>query len=173
MESEETKGSTFSFQMTYGVNRRPKLETSETPLPIDNTKLEHLRVLLVEDNKLNQVLAKTAMTNWDWDVEIADNGLLAVEKLQENDFDIILMDIQLPEMDGYEATRHIRSHFKGKKRLTPIIAVTAHAMPSEERKCFIAGMNGYISKPFTPKTLYAKIASVMQRNKKTQKNTTS
>ena len=81
---------------------------------------------------------------------------MAVEKVKEKDFDIVLMDIQLPEMDGYEATRHIRNNFPILKRHVPIMAMTAHAISSEEEKCHKAGMNGYISKPFNQKTLHTK-----------------
>lgn len=169
VKSRENEGSTFSFNLLFGKNLSPKeeynKEVTETLLPT----MSGLRVLLVEDNRLNQILAKTALTSWDWEVDIAENGVVALKKLQEKDFDIILMDIQLPEMDGYEATRNIRSFFPSNKRLTPIIAVTAHAMPSEEKKCFIAGMNGYISKPFTPKKLYSKIVSILSENKKMHK----
>ena len=162
-DSEERKGSTFTFVLSFGKGKPANAESDqkgadEEQLPL----LPGLRVLLVEDNKLNQVLAKTALSNWHWEVDVAENGLIALQKLAENDFDLVLMDIQLPEMDGYEATRRIRADFTGEKRFIPIIALTAHAMASEEKKCYVAGMNGYISKPFTPKTLYAKTVSVLQ-----------
>lgn len=168
IKSKEGVGSTFSFNLIFGKGKPRPAEntiTEEANLPIING----LKVLLVEDNKLNQVLAKTALTNWNWEVEVADNGIIALNKYSEQDFDIILMDIQLPEMDGYETTRNIRNNFKNEKRLVPIIALTAHAMPYEEKKCYIAGMNGYISKPFTPKVLYQKIVSVLAEKRKTQK----
>jgi CheY-like chemotaxis protein/HPt (histidine-containing phosphotransfer) domain-containing protein len=114
-------------------------------------------VLLVEDNLLNQVLAKKVLTNWGWEVDIADNGNMAIEQLKKRDYDIILMDIQLPEMDGYEATQYIRKRFPAPKCNIPIMAMTAHAMSSEEEKCKKIGMNGYISKPFDQKVLYTRI----------------
>ena len=168
VESGVGTGSVFSFNIVFGKNTKPQHVEPERPeneLPA----VGDLKILLVEDNKLNQVLAKTALTSWNWQVEIAENGLVAIEKLKQQDFDLILMDIQLPEMDGYEATRYIRAEFTGGKRLTPIIAVTAHAMPNEEKKCYVAGMNGYISKPFTPKILYTKIVSVLGDMKKKQR----
>lgn len=118
--------------------------------------------MLVEDNKLNQLLASKALSNWNCQVEVADNGLIALEKMAQNDFDLVLMDIQLPEMDGYEATRYIRNRLPAPKCQVPIIAVTAHAMQSEAKKCSEAGMNGYISKPFSPKMLYAGIMNVLK-----------
>lgn len=169
VKSKERLGSTFSFSLTFGKNLHPRSEENISTHKTEGPVINNLRVLLVEDNKLNQVLAKTALMSWNWHVEVADNGVMALQKLEENDFDIVLMDIQLPEMDGYEATRNIRTKFNGYKKLIPIIAVTAHAMASEETKCFIAGMNGYISKPFTPKILFEKIVSVLSEKKKIQK----
>ena len=167
--SKENVGSTFSFNLVFGKSQKTKVKELVEKTE-DLPTIGALKVLLVEDNKLNQVLAKTVILSWGWQVELAENGLIALDKLEEQDFDIVLMDIQLPEMDGYEAARTIRSKFTDtKKRFVPIIALTAHAMPSEEKKCFIAGMNGYISKPFTPRVLYAKIVSVINDSKKGQK----
>ena len=86
---------------------------------------------------------------------------MAIEKLKNQDFDIVLMDMQMPEMDGYEATQYIRNKFLQPKRDIPIMAMTAHAMQSEEEKCRSLGMNGYISKPFEQEVLYSRILSVI------------
>jgi PAS domain S-box-containing protein len=162
VKSKVDVGSTFYFTLRFKKNltqesteKRPKEDDAVTE------SVEGLNVLLVEDNILNQVLAKKVLTDWHWNVDIADNGLKAVEKVQEKDFDIVLMDIQLPEMDGYEATKYIRNQLNPEKASVPIMAMTAHAISSEEEKCINAGMDGYISKPFNQKTLYSKIMSIV------------
>jgi len=96
---------------------------------------------------------------------VVENGIEAIDKVTQNDFDIVLMDIQMPEMDGYEATRQIRSTLPEAKRHVPIMAMTAHVMPSEEERCYNAGMNGYISKPFDTQTLYTKIESIIETSR--------
>jgi len=163
--SRVKSGSTFYFTLRYKKNLNPE---NNEKIAVDDTYTSHniegLNVLLVEDNVLNQVLAKKVLTDWHWNVDVAENGLKAVEKVQQKDFDIVLMDIQLPEMDGYEATRYIRHQLKPEKASVPIMAMTAHAISSEEEKCMKAGMNGYISKPFNQKNLYTKILSIVQPN---------
>ena len=113
------------------------------------------RVLVVEDNLVNQKLTVIILEKIGCTVTVADNGLQALEKLEEELFDIILMDMQMPEMDGYEATSQIRAD--GRWSDLPIIALTAHAMEGDREKCFDAGTNDYISKPINAKTLHEKI----------------
>jgi PAS domain S-box-containing protein len=160
VSSTEGEGSCFSFCMSYrksnDTNRKTELKAESV-----EGNLKNLNILLVEDNTMNQLLAKKVLGDWGWNVEVAENGKVAIEKMKEEDFDLVLMDIQLPEMDGYEATRQIRSKLSKPKCNTPIIAMTAHVMHSEEEKCYNVGMNGYISKPFNTNTLYSKIASVV------------
>ena len=123
-----------------------------------------MSVLLVEDNLLNQILAKKVLSDWKMKVDTAENGLIAIDKLEKKNFDLILMDIQMPEMDGYEATQHIREKSSPEKRVTPIMAMTAHALAGESEKCIKAGMDGYISKPFDSSVLYSKIVSVLKKS---------
>jgi CheY-like chemotaxis protein len=104
------------------------------------------------------------LTDWNWKVDIAGNGLIAIEKLEKNDYDVVLMDIQMPEMDGYETTRRVRKTFKEPKNHIPIIAMTAHALAGEAEKCLSVGMNDYISKPFDKKVLHSKIISVINKD---------
>jgi PAS domain S-box-containing protein len=164
-KSKVGSGSTFSFTLNFKKNLNPKaIEPNNGAEPVVEEYTEPLNILLVEDNILNQVLAKKVLTDWHWAVEVAENGVVAIKKAREKDFDIILMDIQLPEMDGYEATRYIRNKFPQPKCNVPIMAMTAHAISSEEEKCANAGMNGYISKPFNQKTLYSKILSIVRHN---------
>ena len=161
--SKVDAGSTFYFIIKYKKNLHP--ETNKEPSKDENflaELVEGLNILLVEDNVLNQVLAKKVLSDWKWNVDIAENGLIAIEKVQAKAYDLILMDIQLPEMDGYEATRYIRTQLPPPKCNTPIMAMTAHAILNEEEKCVTAGMNGYISKPFNQKTLYSKIVSIVR-----------
>lgn len=165
VKSEMAIGSTFTFNLPFKKVEQGaigKINTYKMDGKI--TSIEGLNILLVEDNLLNQVLAKKVLTDWKWDVDIAENGLIAYEKAKTGDYDIILMDIQLPEMDGYEATRSIRKIENVEKRDVPIIAMTAHAMSGEAEKCINAGMNEYISKPFDVKVLYNKIISVLKKN---------
>jgi PAS domain S-box-containing protein len=164
VNSEEGKGSVFSFNLKFKksiFDCKPK-DVVDNDVKMEN--FEELNILLVEDNVLNQILAKKVLTDWKWNVEVAENGLIALEKVKENNFDLILMDIQMPEMDGYEATRNIRKTYEPPKCNTPIIAMTAHALVGEAEKCIAAGMDEYISKPFDVKVLKSKIYSVLNKN---------
>jgi PAS domain S-box-containing protein len=117
-----------------------------------------LKLLLVEDHFLNQIATKKLLTSWSpyVTVDIAENGLVAVEKFRTHGYDLILMDLQMPVMTGFEATTRIRE-----KHSVPIIALTATATKQEADKCFEIGMNDYISKPFKPQELYAKILNAL------------
>jgi PAS domain S-box-containing protein len=120
----------------------------------------NIRVLLVEDQPLNQQLAKKLISDFGFTTEVAFNGKSAVEFLRNESFDIVLMDLQMPEMDGYEATKIIR-----KKLLLdlPIIALTAHSSAGEREKCLALGMNDYLIKPFRAQELYFKIVSSIRK----------
>ncbi len=164
VESVEGHGSTFSFQLKFKEKTGSASDYQQDVLKEEPPLVEGLHVLLVEDNYLNQLLAKKVLSDWNWNVEVADNGLMAIDKADKQDFDVILMDIQLPEMDGYEATRYIRKNFPPHKASIPIIAMTAHAISGESDKCRQAGMNEYISKPFDPKVLYSKVVGALPAN---------
>ncbi|MDL2272399.1 response regulator, partial [Desulfovibrio sp. OttesenSCG-928-I05] len=114
------------------------------------------RILLVEDNELNQIVANELLTQRGFRVTIAENGLRALEMLDAQPFDIVLMDIQMPEMDGLTATRHIRQQARFAN--LPVIAMTAHAMVGDREKSLTAGMNAHITKPIDPKELFSTIA---------------
>jgi CheY-like chemotaxis protein len=120
----------------------------------------------VEDNPFNQLLAQRVLHKMNATVDIAGNGKIAIEKMNAGGYDIILMDIQMPEMDGYEATRHIRTQLPDGPNKIPIIAMTAHALVDEGSKCILAGMNDYISKPFDPQVLGKKIKDLVTGSKK-------
>lgn len=163
VQSKVNEGSTFSFILKFKKGGKTSEEKKNVTLPYDFKELEGTRVLMVEDNLLNQILAKKVLTDWKLNVEVAENGLIAIDKIKEKDFDLILMDIQMPEMDGYEATHYIREKLYPPKSDIPIIAMTAHALAGEAEKCINAGMNDYISKPFDPKVLYSKINAVLKK----------
>jgi signal transduction histidine kinase/DNA-binding response OmpR family regulator len=118
-----------------------------------------LRILLAEDNKVNQKFATALLGKAGHDVEVAENGHQAVDAVRNSRFDVVLMDIQMPELDGVQATRQIRN-LDPERRDIPIIAMTAHAMAGAREEYLAAGMNDYISKPVDPKLLFAKLDAV-------------
>jgi signal transduction histidine kinase/CheY-like chemotaxis protein/HPt (histidine-containing phosphotransfer) domain-containing protein len=121
------------------------------------------RVLLVEDNLINQIVARKTLEKWQIDVTVADNGLIALEYLRSNaKFDLIIMDVQMPEMDGFEATHKIRTEMEEPVRSTPIIAMTASVLFDPEKRVKDAGMNEYISKPFQLSELNSMLAKFLK-----------
>ncbi|MCE9540266.1 MAG: response regulator [Bacteroidetes bacterium] len=161
VQSKVGEGSTFNFYLKFKKGNALESSDKGGNENFEIKELVGLKVLLVEDNLLNQILAKKVLTDWKMKVDTAENGLIAIDKLQKNDFDIILMDIQMPEMDGYDATHFIREKLHSPKSDIPIIAMTAHALTGEAERCINAGMDDYISKPFDSKVLYYKIVSVV------------
>ena len=117
-------------------------------------------LLLVEDNKMNQQVAEELLASVGFHIEIANNGVEAIEAIQKEPYDIVLMDINMPEMDGYDATKWIRN--TGKFNEIPILAMTANAMQGDREKCLEAGMNDHISKPIDPDELYATLNQWVQ-----------
>jgi signal transduction histidine kinase/CheY-like chemotaxis protein len=155
--SKITEGSRFSFTLTF-------LKTDDTaefhPELIElNTDHKNIKILVVEDMKLNQLLMQTILDDFGFAHDMADNGLIAVEKLKNNDYDIILMDLQMPEMNGFEATEYIRNTLK---LTVPIIALTADVTTVDVAKCKTVGMNDYVSKPLDERILYAKIMGLVK-----------
>jgi CheY-like chemotaxis protein len=121
------------------------------------------RVLLAEDNLVNQKLAERLLLKHGFTVQIAKNGLEAVAAWRNGKFDLVLMDVQMPEMDGFEATSEIRQHEKATGTRIPIVALTAHAMKGDEERCLEAGMDAYVSKPIQPHHLFSTISSLLNR----------
>jgi CheY-like chemotaxis protein len=144
----------------------------ETPVPLqEKPKRRPLKILLSEDNPVNQKLAIRLLEKAGHHVTVAGTGLeaLAAWKNAGNPgFDVVLMDIQMPEMDGMEATAAIRSHEKISRNHVPIVAMTAHAMRGDKEKCLASGMDGYISKPIHPQSLFAEIERCMAVTKGSQ-----
>lgn len=145
VESTVGQGTVFHIIMPYTVSTlqngtvRASLETAQ-----QEGSLSDVRVLITEDNEANQSLLMHIFRNWGIRFDIANNGIEAVEKLKKAKYDLVLMDIQMPLMDGYTATKKIRNELRSD---IPIVAMTAHAFPGEREKCMSNGMNDYISKP--------------------------
>ncbi|HRO44636.1 response regulator [Agriterribacter sp.] len=118
--------------------------------------LANISILLVEDNEMNTLLASAIIQGTGANVTEADNGMDAIQLLRNRSFDLVLMDLHLPVMDGFETTRYIRNNLS---LTVPVIAITANVIHGEESKCIEAGMNGFISKPYTEKELLDKIAT--------------
>ena len=156
LESKPGKGSEFIIEMEYKLPDEEKmLSDALAAAEINTVSLNEVKVLIAEDNPMNQQLIKHLMKNWAIGHTIVNNGAEAVEALRNENFSIVLMDIQMPEMDGYTATTVIRNELKLQ---VPIIAMTAHAMMGEKEKCLQLGMNDYISKPLKETILYNIIA---------------
>lgn len=154
LDSRLGKGSTFSFTLTmpYVTNAEALAADDEKPSGTD-PDLSGTRVLLVEDNAVNTLVATTFLKRWNTVVETAENGKLALEKIKANKYHVVLMDLHMPEMNGYEACQHIMVI----KPKLPIIALTASAMLNIRDRAFDVGMIDYVTKPFEPNELYEKI----------------
>ena len=159
VESTVGKGSTFSFIVEFKkVNKKPnnivpthKGLQIKTQNRLENSLLG-MNILLVEDNIINQKVASKLLTRWGADFTVAENGQIAVEKIQEIDYDIVLMDIQMPIMDGIKATTMIRA-MGGKYSRVPIVALTASAVLEVRQNALEAGLNDFLTKPFQPENL--------------------
>ncbi|EIA10385.1 ATP-binding protein [Flavobacterium frigoris] len=158
-KSEEGTGSTFGFIMSFEKSISEEEAIKEDiipllPIPQNKSTTEKIKVLVVEDMTLNQLLLKIILLDFGYEIDVADNGKIAIEKFQKNNYDIVLMDLQMPEMNGFEATSYIRDILKSE---TPIIALTADVTTADVDKCKAVGMNDYISKPIDEKSLLSKI----------------
>lgn len=157
VSSEKGKGTTFLFHIPYGIAKEQlHVISTDRTASLPKQPGTPLRVLVVDDNALNQSLLNHLLLQWNISFQIVSNGLEAIEQLTEETYDLILMDIQMPKMDGYAATQHIREVLKLN---IPIIAMTAHAMAGEREKCLSRGMNEYISKPIIEEDLLKLIST--------------
>ncbi len=158
--SEPGKGSDFSFTIRFGISDKSADHLTPKGKPVVSEKLANLKILLAEDNEFNQMVAVDTLEELieNVTVDIAKNGKEAVDKIIANKYDVVLMDIQMPEMDGYEATRLIRSNSDASINAIPIIAMTASVIKAEVDKCYESGMNAFVGKPFTTEELIEKIS---------------
>jgi CheY-like chemotaxis protein len=115
-----------------------------------------IRILVAEDNPVNQKVVVKQLMSLGYQAEVVNNGQEAVDRLKEHEYDVVLMDCQMPIMDGYRATQEIRS-FEGERKRTTIIAITANAMPEDRQRCMDAGMDDYMSKPASREDLRKKV----------------
>ena len=168
VKSDLGKGSTFYFSLKL-KNCTHKSPDPSSAKPHSETKSHKgIKVLIAEDNKINVILAKQYLKLWGIECDVADNGRIAYDMVQHNNYDLILMDLQMPEMDGYQATIAIRALPEEKFKKLPIIALTASAMLDIKDNAFTAGMNDYVSKPFNPDELQHKIRIHTANSKSTQ-----
>jgi PAS domain S-box-containing protein len=157
--SKIDEGSTFSFILNF--QKTDEIATEEIIDEELDADMKDLKVLVVEDIPLNQLLMKTLLDDFGFDRDIADNGKIAIEKLKTKAYDIILMDLQMPEMNGFEATDYIRNVMHSN---IPIIALTADVTTVDLAKCKVVGMNDYIAKPVDERVLYSKIIGLVKKS---------
>ena len=158
VESEINNGSKFSFslELSTPIITQNRIKESDLVFMAPEKRAE-VKILLVEDNQINQMVAQNLLVKYGFQLDIANHGKEAIEKVRDKDYDIILMDVQMPEMNGLEATRYIRSNFGSPKCDVKIMAMTASVLKKEIDICMDAGMNDYIPKPYEPEELYQKI----------------
>jgi PAS domain S-box-containing protein len=154
------KGSTFSFTLP--------LRKTEEPAPVvadafDTGRLRGIRVLLAEDNPINRMVARLHLLQWGVVVDEAEDGLLALQKLKDNDYDVVLMDIQMPHMSGIEVTQHLRQFADATRAALPVLALTANVFRSDNEKYLAAGMDDYLAKPFAEEDLYTKLLALLRQ----------
>lgn len=159
VKSKIDEGSIFSFVLSFQKTKTKMPLIIDTTIEFDkNTK--NIKVLVVEDVALNQLLLKIILEDFGFEFDIAENGIIAIEKLKSKSFDIVLMDLQMPEMNGYEATEVIRKKLNSN---IPIIAFSADVTESDIAQCKSVGMNEHLAKPIDEKLLYTKIIELVKK----------
>ncbi|MFB9076722.1 ATP-binding protein [Flavobacterium procerum] len=161
VKSDQGRGSEFFFTLTY--KKASKNQTVSKTSSSNN--LGELKILLCEDNILNQKLAKSVINNFGFELDVANNGEEGIELLLENKYDLVLMDLQMPIKDGYQTTEYIRNEMK---MSIPIVAMTAHSLVGEQERCFNVGMDAYVPKPFKQAALLKAIKTAMNKDNETK-----
>jgi len=156
--SKVNEGSTFTFTLSF-LKTKAEAELETEIVEID-TDITNVKVLVVEDIALNQLLMRTLLDDFGFECDIAGNGKIAIEKMQSKKYDLVLMDLQMPEMNGFEATEYIRNEMKSK---IPIIALTADVTTVDLAKCKAVGMDDYIAKPVDERLLYSKMVGYLKK----------
>ena len=162
VKSEQGKGSEFTISLRFPIG---EAKTGQTPPAAKASASAGKKLLVVEDNELNLEIASTLLKEAGFEVDTAENGKIAVEKVEAasaDRYDLILMDIQMPEMDGYEATRRIRALPDTKKAALPIVAMTANAFEDDRKNALRAGMNGHIAKPLDIQKLFQVLSELLK-----------
>jgi CheY-like chemotaxis protein/HPt (histidine-containing phosphotransfer) domain-containing protein len=160
VQSEEGKGSVFSFAIPFAVVRGEVRAREAIPAPSGERPAPtagQVRVLVAEDEPVNREVTVAYLQRKGWQVTAVCNGRAALEALNSEPFDVVLMDVQMPEVDGFEATRRIREQEGSGGDRVPIIGLTAHALKGDREKCLGAGMDDYLAKPVEPETLYSAV----------------
>src|ERR1035437_712617 len=161
LKSKINEGSTFGFILSFKKTQteiEPEMDLTE--LELDN-EIKKIKILLVEDIALNQLLMRIVLNDFGFETDIAGNGKIAIEKLKTKSYDVVLMDLQMPEMNGFEATEYIRKKMNYK---IPIIALTADVTADDLAQCKAIGMNDHIAKPIDEKLLYSKIVGLVKNS---------
>jgi CheY-like chemotaxis protein len=165
--SVEGKGATFTLHMRLHLLSGDMATMDENGQ--DRPHTAHKNILLAEDNPANALVATTLLEEFGCRFEVASSGCDAIVKWQTGEFDLIMMDVQMPDMDGFEATRRIRERERTLNlRRTPILAMTAHALKGDREKCLQAGMDDYIAKPFDTLELERKLDGLLSPVGETQ-----
>ncbi len=159
--SKKGAGSEFWFSLKIEKGNEKDLLEQERKAIVDEETLKGVNILLAEDNRFNQKIIEINTSKWNSNLVVADNGAQALELLKQNDFDIIIMDKQMPIMDGIEATKNIRNELK---LSIPILALTANVFKDVIEECYNAGMDDYLSKPFEQETLFEKICLLLGKS---------
>ncbi|MCP4550174.1 MAG: response regulator [bacterium] len=171
VQSQPERGSTFHFTAELGLAKSGSIQPGTITLDeqfadvgsatCPGVKLPPLNILLAEDNEVNQKLTVALLNKHDVKTTVVSTGIKAIEAIATSDFDLVLMDVEMPELDGLAATRAIRDYEKGSGGHVPIIAMTAHAMKGYRERCLTAGMDSYVSKPVNGEELYQAIADLV------------
>ncbi|MGA3014502.1 MAG: response regulator [Bacteroidales bacterium] len=156
LKSKPKEGSTFSVYLTFKKSKKAQAEEMQGSAQIHS--LEGINVLVVEDNEINQNIVTRLLKKWNAVTDTAENGKIAVQKVMENQYQLVLMDLHMPEMNGYDAARKIRGMEGDYYKTLPILAVTASAFAEDRKKICASGMNGFVIKPFHPVELNSKIS---------------
>lgn len=157
VKSEEGQGSEFTFSINLKISKGKSPNTIFSIPDPDSISAQGIRVLMAEDNRINVLMAEKNMQAWGVEVDTVFNGREAVEKVQQKNYDLVLMDLQMPEMDGFQATKAIRELHGEKFRSLPVIALTASSEDIFRKEIKAAGITDFINKPFRPKDLFRKI----------------
>ncbi|MDZ7716763.1 MAG: response regulator [Balneolaceae bacterium] len=165
VESEKGKGSTFTVHLSFEIGDEEKIDKLNS-FQRNKENLEGVRVLVAEDNAINQKVMERFLQKWNMEIVLAANGAEAVKEMEKDNFHVVLMDLQMPKMDGYQASQAIRRLDDFRKRNVPIIALTAAALKEVKENVFASGMNDFITKPFNPEELRSKLEHFIVKQSK-------